>query len=103
MPHWNGGEGEAWRSRGRGVLYLADPRDNLVLTAAQRAAWPLGAPRKRSASARRSWFDDEAWNALRGSAASPSLMQSVRSEDAATWSLFGPLLDAGEAARARFL
>jgi hypothetical protein len=105
LDHWTGRKVDAWRSRGSGVLYLADVRDNLVLTPAQRAAWPL--PRtilkKLTDAARISWFDSVAWDALRGDAPSVSRLQSINSEDAVTWSSFGTLLDADRETRARFL
>lgn len=104
IAHWSGRLVEAWPSQGSGVLYLTDVRDNLVLTGKHRAGWPpVPIAKKLGADARASWFDATALAALQGAATAPCRLQSVLSEDAITWSLFGPLLDASEVVRAEFL
>jgi hypothetical protein len=105
LAHWSGKTVAAWPSRGLGVLYPADVRDNLVLTPGQLAAWPLSKTilKKVTDAARQTWFDPIAWDALRGPAASVSRLQSINSEDAVTWSTFGTLLDAAQDVRAAFL
>lgn len=103
LRHWTGRTVRAWPSRTSGVLYVEDVRDNLVFGQIGSEPLPEAVARKRSDTAQAAWFDATASAALAARDGSISRLQSVRSEDAVTWSLFGPLLAEPAGTRAAFL
>jgi hypothetical protein len=99
IPDWNGEPLGVGYSRG-GVLAIADVRRALIW----RGEWPpsmLKRKLKRSRHARA--FDDQTRSHLERSLGYYCDLQSIRSEDAITWSFFGTLVDAPDDMRALVL
>jgi hypothetical protein len=102
IEDWNGRPLEVWRSRGRGVPYVTGWERNVIRPGAE--AWPRWLLKQvRGYVARPSWFADEDAAALAADLGVISKFQSLRSEDAVTWSWFGTLAVADQEARARTL
>ncbi len=96
---WNGRPLEVVWSRG-GVMAICDIRRALL----HDGSWPSPALRrklKRSAQLRA--FDARGVELLVEASGSYCDLQSINSEDAMTWSFFGPFLDAQNEARARLM
>jgi hypothetical protein len=100
MLDWNNREIEVATSRG-GVVAVADYSDNLIRTA---EPWPPPPVVQKLYESRQSRaFDDEELSVLTGRTGIYSDLQSLNSEDAITWSYFGPLMFAPPRSRAAFL
>ncbi len=98
---WNGTPLTVGGSRG-GVLAAADVRRNLLL--APETVWPPAALKpKLKASRQIGAFDPDAATALSAFLGFYCDLQSLRSEDAITWSFFGPLIETRAAQRAHLL
>ena len=100
ITDWNGQSLEIRRSRGSGVPYVTSWECNVIRPGS--GEWPAWLLKQvRGYVARRSWFDDEDAAALAAELGSISKFQSLRSEDAITWSWFGTLAVADDQARVR--
>jgi hypothetical protein len=101
MLDWNEREIEVARSKG-GVIAVADFSDNLVRVAS--VPWPPPAIVQKLYESRQSRaFEGEQLTAATRELGVYSDLQSLHSEDAVTWSYFGPLTVQPPDARARFL
>ena len=101
MKDWNGKNVESAVSKG-GVIALVNPYDNLIKTGL--SPWPpaeitqkLYSSRQGSAFAGR---DFEVCSSYLGYYCD---LQSLHSEDAITWSVFGPLANTGKEILSRWL
>jgi hypothetical protein len=83
---WKGREVAVRYSRLAKVPYLLDWRDNVTGLKAGAAPPPFLTRQARHYVARRDWFDPEDADALAEKLGCISKIQSVRSEDALTWS-----------------
>jgi hypothetical protein len=100
ITDWNGQQLEVRRSRGSGVPYVTSWQHNVIRPGS--IEWPEWLVKQvRGYVAQRSWFTDADAAALAAEFGSISKFQSLRSEDAVTWSWFGTLALADEQARAR--
>jgi hypothetical protein len=100
VADWNGREIEIVRSKG-GVHAVCDFNDNLIRD--DRLPWPPPPiVQKLYASTHAKAFADDL-PAAEATLGHYSDLQSLNSEDAITWSYFGPFLVEAPAARARFL
>jgi len=96
MLDWNGRPVEAARSRG-GVCVLADPLDNLLHD--DRSPWPSPEVlQKLTISSHGSAFADDQRAICEAGLSYYCDLQSLHSEDALTWSVFGTLLHASQTA-----
>ena len=101
IQDWNGRWIEAGRSRG-GVLVVRDWADNLVRGGAN--PWPPPELTQKLCRAdRASFFDPDEFEKLASPLGYYSDLQSVHSEDALTWSVFGPLIYSAPEVRHRFV
>lgn len=99
MDDWRGKSLPVRRSCGSAVPYVEDWRRN-VLRLSPAVDWPDFLLRQvRAYVARTSWFTDGDADALSAQLGRISKFQSLRSEDAVTWSWFGTLHDASSEAR----
>jgi hypothetical protein len=100
MLDWRGNEIEVARSAG-GVLAVTHPWDNLVRTGI--APWPTPELLQKAYQSRQvRAFRDAELVRVTGKLGFYSDLQSLHSEDAITWSVFGPICYADTAARAAF-
>jgi hypothetical protein len=89
MIDWNGREIASARSRG-GVQVVAHPLDNLISTGC--SPWPTSEiVQKLYQSRQESAFDDEQRKTCTSSLGYYCDLQSLHSEDAITWSVFGTI------------
>lgn len=101
MLDWNGREIEVARSRG-GVLAAADFSDNLIRV--DGIPWPPPSVVQKLYESRQARaFDGDELTVATRLLGVYSDLQSLHSEDAVTWSYFGPLTVASPGARAAFL
>lgn len=101
LADWNGRSIRVARSRG-GVIATADFSDNLIRTAT--APWPPPAVVQKLYESRQSRaFDPDGLAVAVKRLGIYSDLQSIHSEDAITWSYFGPLCLAGVEARVAFM
>jgi hypothetical protein len=95
MKDWNGHPVAVRRSRGASqVPYLEDWRRNVVGLADSQTVPPWLRKQVRSYVAHRRWFSKDDADALAAQLGRISKFQSLRSEDAITWSWFGTLAQA---------
>jgi len=99
---WNGREIDAARSRG-GVLALADFSDNLIHSDVAQPWPPPAIVQKLYESRQARAFDEPDLAAVTSRLGIYSDLQSLHSEDAITWSYFGPLMVDAPSTRAGFL
>jgi hypothetical protein len=101
IPDWNGREIEVVRSRG-GVLAVADPFEGLIRTGIE--PWPPPEIVSKLCASRhaRAYAEPERIRATE-SRGHYSDLQSLRSEDALTWGVFGPVVYAHPEARVEYL
>ena len=98
---WNGKEVVATRS-GDGVLVLADPFDNLVSTGIR--PWPPAEIVQKLYKSGREWaFPAPSRSVVTAKLGYHCDLQSIHSEDALTWSVFGTVARAAEARRNRWV
>jgi hypothetical protein len=101
MQDWNDREITVARSKG-GVLAVADFSDNLIRTT--EVPWPPPAVVQKLYESRQARaFEDDELRVATGGLGLYSDLQSLHSEDAITWSYFGPLAVQVPDMRARFL
>lgn len=101
MQDWNDREVEGARSKG-GVLAVADFSDNLIRI--DGVPWPPPAVVQKLYESRQSRaFEGDQLDAATRALGVYSDLQSLHSEDAVTWSYFGPLAVEPPDSRARFL
>jgi hypothetical protein len=101
LTDWNGREIAVARSRG-GVTVVLDPSDNLIRGGV--APWPPPEVVQKAYQSRQARaFDGDALGAATSAWGFYSDLQSLHSEDAITWSAFGPLVYGTAEARSRFV
>ena len=101
MEDWNGREIEVARSKG-GVIAVADVSDNLIRV--DDVPWPPPAVVQKLYESRQSRaFEGDQLDSATRALGVYSDLQSLHSEDALTWSYFGPLAVQPPDARAQFL
>lgn len=98
---WNGVEISLGESRGSGVLAFTEPLAGLLRGEVQDWPPPEILPKLKK-SGRQGAFEGEDLNAVVKMLGFYCDLQSVHSEDAITWSVFGPLIYATEKIRAGF-
>jgi hypothetical protein len=99
IQDWRGREIEVARSRG-GVLALANVWDNLISTGVR--PWPAPELIQKIYQSRQvRAFADEELHAATAKLGFYSDLQSLHSEDAITWSVFGPVIYAPPSTRVR--
>lgn len=101
IPDWNGRLMEVERSRG-GVLAACSHRRNLIFEGGEEGPVQPAILQKLVKSDRGSSFDREALRNLRRDLGCYCDLQSLNSEDAITWSVFGTIAGCDEQARARW-
>lgn len=100
IPDWNGHPIEIVKSRG-GVIATARPEENLVRTGI--SPWPPPEiVQKLYQSRQLRAFDEDNSKAATHSLGFYTDLQSLHSEDAITWSVFGPLIYGDEITRRKF-
>jgi hypothetical protein len=101
VEDWNGREIEVARSKG-GVIAVADVSDNLIRV--DEVPWPPPAIVQKLYESRQSRaFEGDQLEAATRALGVYSDLQSIHSEDAVTWSYFGPLAIQPSDVRGRFL
>ncbi len=101
IEDWNGRRIDAAKSAG-GVLAVADPWDNVVKTGVR--PWPPPELIQKVYQSRQARaFVGAEHTAVTGRIGFYSDLQSVHSEDAITWSFFGPIVYGAPAARLAFV
>lgn len=101
IPDWNGSFMEVERSRG-GVLAACSHRRNLILEGGDEGSIEPAILQKLVASRQGSCFDRAARRRLKQDLGYYCDMQSLNSEDAITWSVFGTIAGCDEQTRARW-
>lgn len=100
IPDWNGHPIQIVKSRG-GVIATAIPEENLVRTGI--SPWPPPEiVQKLYKSRQLRAFDDDNSMAATSALGFYTDLQSLHSEDAITWSVFGPLIYGDESTRRKF-
>lgn len=101
MKNWNQQEVEILTSKG-GVIALANPYDNLVATGVE--PWPPAEVVQKLYQSRQTRaFSEEQKEILQKYHGYYSDLQSIHSEDAITWSVFGTIAHAPDEIRNKFI
>jgi hypothetical protein len=102
IADWNGQPMQVVRSRGGGAIAAYDYTRNMIQTPF--TPWPSAEVlQKLCASTRSGAFHPEDYSALAAKLGFYSDLQSLNSEDAMTWSYFGPIVHTTPEVRAHFM